>query len=218
MFALEARESGTHNSDVSADRAIGIEAVLAVSAKSHDAGGGVTLDVKFQLQDPASKNFIDIPGAAYTQMTDVGAQRLVIHPLAVAVGNQAVGKAITKHLRCVAVIVTVDEQQVVTITDGAGVDTFNLTFAGQTTAEIAWDAAAATIKTAMALLSNLDAADLTVARTGTGPITVTFGGAYAGTDVSEMTGVGTGCDVAIATTVVGGGSVTFGLHLRLLEA
>lgn len=99
--------------------------------------------------------------------------------------------------------------QVITLTSFTGTDSFTITFAGQTTAPIVrgTNAAAADVKTALAALSTLDAADITV--TGTtdeGPYTVAFdeGGAYEGIAAPLFTITGTGCTGVSVTTVVGG--------------
>jgi hypothetical protein len=66
--------------------------------------------------------------------------------------------------------------------------TFTLTYSGQTTAAIAYNASAAAVETALELLSNID--DVSVASTAvTGHIawTVEFLGTLAGTDVSAIT-------------------------------
>lgn len=94
------------------------------------------------------------------------------------------------------------EVQQVTLT-GATAGTFTLTYAGATTAPIAYNATAAAVRSALEALPNLDAGDVTV--TGTGPWTVTFVGV--GGDVPQMsidasgTTGGTG---SVATLTEGG--------------
>lgn len=78
-----------------------------------------------------------------------------------------------------------DEVQTVTIA-GARAGTFTLTFGGQTTAPIEYNAPAADIEAALEALSTIAAGNLTVARSGD-VITVTFGGTQADTDVAQMT-------------------------------
>jgi hypothetical protein len=80
--------------------------------------------------------------------------------------------------------------------------TFAISFQGQTTAPIAYDATAANVVTALNLLSNIDSGDVTAsgaAPLGTSPLVVTFatGGRYAGVkvplmsiDVSNIVGAG----------------------------
>jgi hypothetical protein len=68
---------------------------------------------------------------------------------------------------------------------------YKITFQGQTTAAIAYDAAASAVVTALNLLSNIDSGDVTAtgaAPLGTTPLVVTFatGGRYAGVNVPLM--------------------------------
>lgn len=93
-----------------------------------------------------------------------------------------------------------DEVQLVSLPTGPTGGTFTLTFQGQTTGAIAYNASAATVKAALDALSNITA----VSVTGTGPWEVTFDGAtWGGTDVALMTGSGsslTGMTATHATT------------------
>lgn len=105
-----------------------------------------------------------------------------------------------------------DEVQTVTITGGPTGGTYTLTFSGQTTASIAYNATASAVQSALEALSNIAPGDVTCAggpHPGT-PITVNFGGgSYDGTDVPQMTATasltgGTSPDVAVTTTTPGG--------------
>lgn len=105
----------------------------------------------------------------------------------------------------------VQSNEVQTIT-GAGTATagsFTLTFDGQTTAGIAYNATAAAVKTALVALSNIASGDVTTsggALPGS-PVTVTFGGQYEDTNVPQMTADSTGLTggtVAVTTTTPGG--------------
>lgn len=81
---------------------------------------------------------------------------------------------------------TRNEKQLVKHSANGG--TFTLTYSGQTTAAIAYDASASAVETALELLSNIDnvsATSTTVA--GYTAWTVEFLGTLAGTNVSEMT-------------------------------
>lgn len=99
------------------------------------------------------------------------------------------------------------------VATGATAGTFTLTFDGQTTAPIAYDATAAAVKTALDGLSNLEVADTTTAG---GPlpdtaVTITFAdtGQYAGADVPQITADSTGLTggTAVVTTTTPGGQV-----------
>lgn len=105
----------------------------------------------------------------------------------------------------------VSEVQTVTITGVPTGGSFTLTFSGQTTAAIAWNATSAAVKSALVALSNITAGDIEVTG-GPGPGTpyvVTFSGLYEDTDVPIMTAAGsftggTAPAVAVTTTTPGG--------------
>lgn len=83
----------------------------------------------------------------------------------------------------------VDEVQTLTITGSPTGGTFTISFEGQTTAGVAFDATAADVKNALEALSNIAVGDLTA---GGGPlpgsaVTITFGGTHAKENVSLMT-------------------------------
>lgn len=93
-----------------------------------------------------------------------------------------------------------NEKQVATLTNGSAGETFKLTFQGQITGALAFDISSADLKTALAALSNLEAADLTVAGSAEGPYTITFGGQWAGQNVDIMTVSDEGGDLTVAIT------------------
>ncbi|MET9436882.1 hypothetical protein [Streptomyces sp. NPDC006551] len=102
-----------------------------------------------------------------------------------------------------------NEVQSVTITGSPTGGTFTLTFSGQTTAAIAYNATAAAVQTALEGLSNINPGDVTVTGNTGGPYTVTFGGQYLGDNVAQMTATasltgGTTPGVTVATTTAGG--------------
>ncbi len=108
------------------------------------------------------------------------------------------------------------EIQTVTITGTPTGGTFTLTLDGETTAAIAYNAAASAVQTALENLSNVDPGDVTVTG-GPGPGTpysVTFGGARVGANVPQMTASGSftgGTSPAVAvTTATGGGAAVAG--------
>ncbi|MFE6126726.1 hypothetical protein ACFQ6Q_00415 [Streptomyces sp. NPDC056437] len=105
-----------------------------------------------------------------------------------------------------------DEVQTVTITGTPTGGTYTLTFDGQTTSGIAYDATAGAVQSALEALSNIASGDVVCAggpHPGT-PVTVTFGGAYDGENVPQMTASaasltgGTSPAVAVTTTTPGG--------------
>lgn len=97
-----------------------------------------------------------------------------------------------------------------------------ITFDGQTTGAIAWNATAAAVQTALESLPNINPGDVVV--TGgplPGTITLTFGGAFAGTNVPQVTVAPTGLTggtVTVATTTEGAPGPTLGISGRLLNA
>lgn len=103
------------------------------------------------------------------------------------------------------------EVQTVTITGVPTGGSFTLTFNGQTTAAIAYNATAATVKTALEALSNIAVGDVVVTG-GALPgaaVTVTFAGVYSGINVAALTATasltgGTSPAVAVATATAGG--------------
>jgi hypothetical protein len=103
-----------------------------------------------------------------------------------------------------------NEVQTVTITGSPTGGTFTLTWSGQTTSGIAYNATAATVRTALEALSNIAPGDVTVTGSAGGPYTVTFGGAYLGDDIAQMTASGASLTggsspaVSVSTTTAGG--------------
>lgn len=104
-----------------------------------------------------------------------------------------------------------DEVQTITVTGTPTGGTFTLTFSGQTTAAIAYNASASAVQSALEALSNIATGDVVCAGgplPGT-PVTVTFGGAYDGANVPQMTATasftgGTSPAVTVTTTTPGG--------------
>ncbi len=99
-----------------------------------------------------------------------------------------------------------NEQQTINL-GAASAGSITITFSGQTTGAIAFNAAAATVQTALEALSNVDPGDITVTG-GALPntITLTFAGQYAGTNVPQVTVTPTGLTggtVTVNTTVAG---------------
>ncbi|WP_425619120.1 RHS repeat-associated core domain-containing protein [Anatilimnocola sp. NA78] len=76
-----------------------------------------------------------------------------------------------------------NEVQEVTISNADG-GTFTLTFSGQTTTALDWDATAGEVETALEALSNIDA--VSVSGSAGGPFTITFEGSLAGENVEPL--------------------------------
>jgi hypothetical protein len=105
-----------------------------------------------------------------------------------------------------------DEVQAVAVADADG-GTFTLSFGGQTTAPLPHDATAAQVQAALRALSTIGPTGVNCAGgpLGTAPVTVTFVGALAQTNVAEMTaddalltGEGAAATVSTATPGVAG--------------
>ncbi len=96
-----------------------------------------------------------------------------------------------------------NEVQSVTITGGPTGGTFTLTYSGQTTAGIAYNAAASAVQTALEALSNLAPGDVVVTGNAGGPYTVAFAGTLAATNVAQMTASG--------ASLTGGNAATRGV-------
>ncbi|HET6914972.1 MAG TPA: hypothetical protein VFH56_02670 [Acidimicrobiales bacterium] len=102
-----------------------------------------------------------------------------------------------------------DEVQSVTISGAPTGGTFTLTFNGQTTAGIAYNAAASAVQSALVALGNIGTGNVAVTGSAGGPYTVTFQGTLAGTDVAQLTANsagltgGTTPTVTVATTTQG---------------
>ncbi|MFJ2848327.1 hypothetical protein [Streptomyces rubiginosohelvolus] len=105
-----------------------------------------------------------------------------------------------------------NEVQSVAITGTPTGGTYTLTYSGQTTAPIVYNATAAQVRTALQALSNIGSSGVTC--TGGphpgSPVVVTFAGPLAGTDVAQMTGSGASLTggttpaVVVTTTTPGG--------------
>lgn len=118
-----------------------------------------------------------------------------------------------------------DEVQTVTITGTPTGGTFTLTYSGQTTTAIPYNATAAALRSALEGLSNIGVGDVTVTG-GPGPGTpyvVTFTGALGNTDVAQMTATGsftggTTPAAAVTTTTPGvAGTSTTGYRAPLVN-
>jgi hypothetical protein len=101
-----------------------------------------------------------------------------------------------------------NEVQTATISGAPTGGTFTLTFNGQTTSALAYNATGATVQTAFLLLSSVGAGNATVTGSAGGPYVITFTGALAGQDVSAVAASGaftggTSPGIAVVTTTPG---------------
>lgn len=98
-------------------------------------------------------------------------------------------------------VTATNEVQVVTLNGTPTGGTFTLTYSGQTTSAIAYNASAATVDAALEALSNIGAGDVVVTGSAGGPWTVTFATALAATNLAEMTGNGGSLTGATSNTL-----------------
>ena len=110
------------------------------------------------------------------------------------------------------------ETQAITLTNFTS-GHFTLTFSGQTTSSLAWNAAASDVQAALNALSNIGGVGgtVTVTRTGTS-YAITFGGTLAATQVAQITATLQGdadslASTSVQTTVDGGFSKATGIAL-----
>ena len=101
-----------------------------------------------------------------------------------------------------AAIAKANEKQQVAIDGTASGGTFTLTFNSETTTSIAYNASAATVQTALEGLATPVPGDVTVTGSAGGPWLVEWKGAYANTNVAEMTAT---------SSLTGSGTQTFTL-------
>ncbi|MEU9947096.1 hypothetical protein [Streptomyces sp. NPDC047939] len=106
-----------------------------------------------------------------------------------------------------------NEVQTLTVTGGPTGGTFTITFSGQTTGALAYNATAAQVQTALEALSNIAPGDVVVTGNAGGPWTLTWGGAQLGENVAQPTTTetftgGTTPDITIATTTAGGSAAS----------
>lgn len=114
-----------------------------------------------------------------------------------------------------------NEVQDVTISGDPTGGSFTLTFDGQTTDPIAYNASAGAVQAALTGLSNIRTGDVIVDGASGGPYTVTFTGSYRGTDVTQMTATssltgGTTPGVTVTTVTAGSSTPSFVRAIKLV--
>lgn len=101
-----------------------------------------------------------------------------------------------------------NEVQTIAISGSPTGGTFTVTYAGQTTAGIAYNASASAVQTALAALSTIGAGNVSVSGSNGGPYTVTFTGSLGSKNIAAMTASAAGLtggtpSIAMATTTGG---------------
>jgi coat protein Gp5 len=113
-----------------------------------------------------------------------------------------------------------NEVQTVTVTGAPTGGTYTLTYSGQTTAAIAYNASSGAVQGALSSLSNINNGNVSVTGTTGGPYRVSFTGSLAGADIAAMTVTaslsgGTSPGVTVATATTGSGAATFVRAVKL---
>jgi len=96
----------------------------------------------------------------------------------------------TQYLRLQAQGLVVDNNQTATITGTPTGGTFTLTYKGQTTSGIAYNAAASAVQTALIALSTIGAGNVTVSGSVGGPYTISFNAGTLALDTTALTASG----------------------------
>jgi hypothetical protein len=133
--------------------------------------------------------------------------------------NQQDRSIVNTYIGTNVVADSADEAQTVTITGSPTGGTFTLTYSGQTTAAIAYNAAAGTVQSRLEALSNLGTNRVSATGSAGGPYTVSFRG---GLDVAQMTATssltGGSSPAVTVTTAVTGGSTGLVRAVKILAS
>lgn len=100
IFPSASRNSNTNSNDVEFEGRGGA-LILDISSVT---GTGPTLDVKLQRKDAISDNYVDIPGAAFSQQNSTGTNLLTIYPGVGETANEAVSDALNGTIRAAATV------------------------------------------------------------------------------------------------------------------
>ena len=95
----------------------------------------------------------------------------------------------------------VNEVQVVTVTGSPTGGTFTISFNGYTTGDLAYNASASTVQTALRALTSITSTNVAVTGSNGGPYTVTFQNSLGGKNVPKMTANGTDLTGGTSPTV-----------------
>jgi hypothetical protein len=182
------------------DRVLGVALKRAAPAGTYDPAGQ-PLDVA------------DIVGAPPEVPYAVAPQTVAVKFAAAASFGQRLMAAALGQATPYVAAAGANEVQTVTISGSPTGGSFTLTYNGETTAAIAYNATAAQVQAALAALDEIGAGNVTVAGSAGGPYTVTFGGGLADENVPQMTATGsftggTTPAVAVATTTPGASTAT----------
>ena len=171
-------------------------------------GGGVTAAIALNAAAATSKPpWRRLSAAATSPCRDAGG------PWTVNFKNAQGGQPQPAMVADASKLTAVNAQQTVTVTATGG--HFTLSLGAETTANIAYNAAATDVQAALAALVAVGADNVAVTGDAGGPWTVEFKGALAGQPVAAMAATdvdlaGTGHAVAVAVVQAGGAAVSGG--------
>ncbi len=171
---------------------VGVNEIQTITYSGNAAGDTYTLT--FDGRTTAELNIDDnntVILAALDALSNIESGDVVLSggpapgtPVIVTFGGQ--------YLRTDAAAITgsggTDEEMTITLTATIAGDTFDITYDGQTTSMIAYDATASTVQAALEALSNIAVDDVIVTGSDGGPFTLVFGGLLGETDLTEITG------------------------------
>jgi hypothetical protein len=127
-------------------------------------------------------------------------------------GGTSPGVSVTHTTSGAPAIAAVNDVQIVTISGTPAGGTFTLTFGGQTTSALAFNAIGSTVQTALQALSSINSGNVTVTGSASGPYTITFVSALAATPqavittTSSLTG-GTSPALSVAHAATGSAAI-----------
>jgi hypothetical protein len=166
---------------------------------------GTSPGASFELTNPFN-NVAVIAGNAGGGISYVDASALATGSIGTTIGVNTSGSAVSLTAlngELLTLAGAGNEVQTITVTGVAG--TFTLTFNGQTTAQLAFNATPSVVDAALESLSSVGAGNVNVT-SAPGGYSIAFIGALANTNQPEMTANGSGGAIAtVATTTEGGG-------------
>ena len=101
VFASAARTTTTNSADQTNFNRRGARFFLSVTAAS---GTTPTLNVKIQTKDSIAGDYVDLPGAAFTEKTGVTNDELTVYPGIAETANETVSDVLSRTWRAVATI------------------------------------------------------------------------------------------------------------------
>jgi len=186
-----------------------------IVAGNFSVGGSASSDLSGGIVTNASHNLIGDAGSAGGIVDGVNgnivgnhgsgvvALNAILNPTLANNGGPTLTHALVPNSPALDHGFNFSEVQQIAVSGSAG--TFTLTFNGQTTAALAFNATAAQVQTALNALSSIGGTGGSVlVAASAGSYTVTFGGALAGADQPQIVAAGAGGAAVSVTTLVNG--------------